>query len=98
MMDFDDFFTMDKCRLDRLDLEEKKITASHNACMFHLKKHFGDHGWHNLRAFLINRVEEKSNYRLVVTWDDDTAFPNYRIRDRKTYLKEKYNIDWNPRN
>ena len=36
MMDFDDFFTMDKCRLDRLDLEEKKITASHNACMFHL--------------------------------------------------------------
>lgn len=98
MIDFDESFTMDGCRLDNLELEEKKITAAHNAYMYSLKKHFSDYGLHNLRAFLINRVEQRSNYVLVVTSDDDDSAPNYKIRDRKTFLKERYNFDWEPSN
>ena len=55
---------------------------------------YDDGGWHNLRAFLINRVEELTNYRLIVVSDNDRYHPNYRICDRKTYLKETYNFDW----
>ena len=94
MEDYSELLTMEGCRLDRLDLEEKKITAAHNAYMFHMKKHYDDGGWHNLRAFLINRVEQATRYRLIVTWSHDEANPEYKILDRKTYLKETYNIDW----
>ena len=97
-MDYSNNFTMNNCRLDNLDLEVKKITAAHNGYMYHTRgfKFHNDGGWHNLRAFLINRVEEITNYRLIVVSDilEDKYNPNYRILDRKTYLKETYNFDW----
>jgi len=94
MNDFSDQFTMSGCRIDKPEIEAKKITAAHNALMDHLRKYYSDDGWHNLRAFLINRIEQLTNYRLIVVSDNDDAKPNYRILDRKTYLKEKYNFDW----
>ena len=100
MKDYDELFTMKGCRLDNLELEEKKITAAHNGLLFHLRKSpcgYDDGGWHNVRAFLINRVEQLTNYRLIVVSDHDDCNPNYRIIDRKTYLKEKYNFDWKER-
>lgn len=99
MKDFNVTFKMDNCRLDNLELEEKKIAAAHNAYMYHTRygRWFGDGGWHNLRAFLINRVEQLSNYRLIVVFDPDLYNPNYKILDRKKYLKETYNFDWRER-
>ena len=99
MKDYDDFLTMDGCRLDNLELEVKKITAAHNGYMYHTMYGlwFSDGGWHNLRAFLINRVETLTNYRLIVVRNDDDSNPEYRILDRKTYLKEKYDFDWKER-
>jgi len=97
MQDYSNFFVNSNCRLDNLELEEKKIIAAHNAYLHHLKKYYDDGGWHNLRAYLINRVEELTNYRLIVTWDDDNIYafsPNIKIQDRKTYLKEKYDFNW----
>ena len=97
MKDYSESFTMDGCRLDNLDLEVRKINAAHNGCMYHTRygRWFGDGGWHNLRAFLINRVEQLTKYRLIVVSDkEDLSNPNYRICDRKTYLKEKYDFDW----
>lgn len=97
MKDLCESFKMSGCRLDNLELEEKKITAAHNGLLFHLRKSpcgYDDGGWHNLRAFLINRVEQLTNYKLIVTSDEDDWNPNFKIRDRKTYLKEKYGIDW----
>ena len=81
MLDYSNSLTMSGCRLDNLELEEKKITAAHNGYMFHTRygRWFGDGGWHNLRAFLINRVEQVSNYKLVVAWSDDNFNPNYKI-------------------
>lgn len=87
------YWKMSNCRMDNLELEEKKITAANNGYMFHMRKHlYDDGGWHNLVAFLINRVEHLSNYELIVTWTDD-PLPVFKIRNRKEYLKEKYNID-----
>lgn len=94
MTDYSESFKMTGCRLDNLDLEERKITIAHNAYMLHLKKYYDDGGWHNLRAFLINRVEQLSNYALVVTSTLDNDNPDYHIRDRKTYLKDRYGVDW----
>ena len=97
MMDYCEFFKMSGCRLDNLELEEKKITAAHNGLMFHLMRSpcgYDDGGWHNLRAFLINRVEQLSGYALVVTSSLDSDCPDYKICDRKTYLKDRYGVDW----
>jgi hypothetical protein len=96
MIDYSESFKISGCRLDNLELEEKKITAAHFGYMFYLKKHlYNDGGWHNLRAFLINRVEQLSDYALIVSSNDNDWNPEFKIRDRKTYLKEKYGIDWN---
>ena len=91
----EDSLTNTGCRLDNLELEEKKITAAHYAYMYHTRNFFwfDSGGWQNLRARLINRVEQVSNHELIITWSDDEYNPEYKIRDRKTYLKEKYNID-----
>ena len=84
--------------MDCFFVEEKKITAAHNALMYRTHYfnyfHSDDGGWQNVRARLINRVEQATDYKLVVTWSDDDFNPEYKIQDRKTYLKEKYNIDW----
>ena len=99
MLDYSETLKMSGCRIDNLELEEKKITAAHNGLMYHTKYGlwYDDGGWHNLRAFLINRIEQVSNYRFIVTFSHDDCNPNYKIKDRKTYLKEKYNFDWEPK-
>lgn len=98
VFEFEDSLSIAGCRLDNLELEEKKITAAHNAYKYHTRNFFwfDDAGWHNIRAILINRVEQATNNRLVVTWNDDEFNPEYKIQDRKTYLKREYNIDWQP--
>lgn len=54
-----------------IKLEERKITIAHGLLHKRLRRGFGydDGGYHNLRAFLINRVEQQSNYRLIVEFD-----------------------------
>lgn len=77
-------------------LEERKITIAHRLLHKRLQRGFGygDGGYHNLRAFLINRVEQQSNYRLIVELDGSDPESVAKIRNRDEYLKEKYGDDW----
>ena len=79
-----------------IKLEERKITIAHRLLHKRLRRGFGydDRGYHNLRAFLINRVEQQSNYKLIVELDGSDPEAVAKIRNRDEYLKEKYGDDW----
>ncbi len=79
-----------------IKLEERKITIAHRLLHKRLRRGFGydDGGYHNLRAFLINRVEQQSNYKLIVELDGADPESVAKIRNRDEYLKEKYGDDW----
>lgn len=68
-----------------LDMEEKKITISHRLLLSALKKHMGlgDSGYHNIRAFLINRVEQASGNKLKVDLDGMDPMSVAKIRNRE---------------
>ncbi len=78
-----------------LKLEERKITIAHRLLHRRLQKvGYDDGGYHNLRAILINRVEQQSNYKLIVEFDGSAPESIAKIRNRDEYLKEKYGNDW----
>ena len=70
-----------------LEMEKKKIEIAHRTLLSSAKKSIlgcGDSYYHNIRAYLINRIEQASNYRLVVNINDDNVV---QILDREEYLK-----------
>lgn len=79
-----------------IKLEERKITIAHRLLHKKLRRGFGydDGGYHNIRAFLINRVEQQSNYKLTVELDYADPESVAKIRNRDEYMKEKYGDDW----
>lgn len=69
--------------------EERKIKIAHRLLHHKLRRsHFSydDGGYHNLRAMLINRVEQESNGVLIVKLDggDPKSIP--KIVNRQEYL------------
>lgn len=78
-----------------IKLEERKITIAHRLLHKKLRRGFGydDGGYHNIRAFLINRVEQQSNYKLTVELDYADPESVAKIRNRDEYMKEKYGDD-----
>lgn len=71
-----------------LEMEKKKIEIAHRTLLSSAKKSIlgcGDSYYHNIRAYLINRIEQASNYRLVVNINDDNVV---QILDREEYLKQ----------
>ena len=73
--------------IDELDLEmeKKKIAIADRTLLSSAKKNWvGDSFYHNIRAYLINRVEQASDYKLIVRIDGDKV----EIQDRKEYLLE----------
>lgn len=84
---------------DELDLvqEAKKIEIVHRTLLCTARKHplgYGSDYYQNLRAYLINRVEQASAYMLAVDFQGDNggkeADAVVKIRDKKEYLIEKY--------
>lgn len=74
-----------------LELEAKKITIAHRILHFRIRKHspgYNDDGLHNVRTFLINRVERASNYRLVVKLNGRDVSDEAKIYIREEYLRD----------
>ena len=74
-------------------IEEKKITIAHRLLHSRLRRSmcgYNDGGFHNLRAYLINRVERESNYELIVELDGADPQSVAKIINRKEWLREKY--------
>lgn len=70
-----------------LEMEKKKIEIAHRTLLSSAKKSIlgcGDSYYHNIRAYLLNRVEQASNYRLIVNINDDNVV---QMIDREEYLK-----------
>ncbi|MCC2255967.1 hypothetical protein LKD70_16365 [Ruminococcus sp. CLA-AA-H200] len=70
--------------------EERKITIAHRLLHMRLRRFQGaynDGGYHNLRAMLINRVEQASDYKLIVELDGADRRSTAKIWNRVDYLK-----------
>lgn len=75
-----------------LAMEERKITIAHRAYASSCRRSMsgiGDGYLHNVRAYLINRVEQASGHDLIVELEDDDNAAA-KVRNRKEYLREKY--------
>lgn len=71
-----------------LEMEKKKIEIAHRTLLSSAKKSIlgcGDSYYHNIRAYLINRIEQASNYKFVVKFDDENVV---QLLDREEYLKQ----------
>lgn len=69
-----------------LEMEKKKIEIAHRTLLSSAKKSIlgcGDSYYHNIRAYLLNRVEQASNYKFLVEISDDNVV---QILDREEYL------------
>lgn len=79
--------------MNNIELMELKINIAHRALHNRIRRSifgYDDGGWHNIRAMLINRVEQDSDYMLRV--DLDGADPNSiaKILPEKEYFVHKY--------